>query len=56
MSTTEDYQDLYLRVGGLLLVCVFETFRNESINFYESDLAHYSSISGYSWDEMLRKI
>ena len=54
MNTMKDYHDLYLNVVVLLLACVHETFRKESINFFESDSAHYLSTSGYSWDAMLR--
>ena len=38
----------------LLLVCVFETFRKESINLFELNCAHYFSTPGYSWNPMLR--
>ena len=32
---------------------MFETFRKESINFFELDPAPYLSTPGYSWDVML---
>ena len=32
MNNIKNYPDLYLQVDILLLACVFETFRNESIN------------------------
>ena len=50
----EDYHDLHLKVGVLLLACVFETFRSKSINYFELDPAYYLSAPGYSWDAMLR--
>ena len=37
-----------------LLVCVFETFRKESINSFELDPVHYLSTPGCGWDAMLR--
>ena len=43
MNTMKDYADLYQKVDVLLLACVFKTFRKESINSYELDLAHYLS-------------
>ena len=43
-----------LKVDVLLLACVFEAFRKESINSSELDPAHYLSTPGYSWDTMLR--
>ena len=41
MNTSKDYNDLYLKVDDLLLVCVFETFREESINSFELYPAHF---------------
>ena len=41
MNNMKDYHDLYLKDDVLLLPCVFETFRNESINSLELDPAHY---------------
>ena len=43
MNTMKDYVDLYQKVDALLLACVFKTFRKESLNSYELDLAHYLS-------------
>ena len=45
---------MYLKVDLLLLVCVFETFRKESIKPFELDPAHYLSTFGDSWNAMLR--
>ena len=43
------------KVYILLLACVFETFRKESMNSFELDPTHYLSISGYySCSAMLR--
>ena len=41
MNTSKDYNDLYLKVDDLLLVCVLETFREESINSFELYPAHF---------------
>ena len=54
MNNMKDYHDLYLKVDVLLLVCVFKTFRTESINYFELAPAHYISTLGYIWDAMLR--
>ena len=54
MNTKKDYHDLCLKVNVLILACVFETFRKKFINFFELNSAHYLSISGYSWDAMVR--
>ena len=42
------YRLLYLNVDVLLLACVFETFREESMNSFELDTAHYLSTFGYN--------
>ena len=41
-----DYHDLYVQSDALLLVDVFENFRNKRIEIYELDLAHFLSASG----------
>ena len=56
MNTMKEYHDLYWKVDVLLLGCVFETFRKESINFSELDPAYYLSTLGYSWVAMLCKV
>ena len=45
---------MWLKFEILLLICVFETLRKESINLFELDCAHYLSNPGYSWNAMLR--
>ena len=45
---------MYLKVDVLLLICVFQTFKKEFVNFFELDSAHYFSTPGYSWNAMLR--
>ena len=56
MKNMKDYCDLCLKVDFLLLVDVFENFRNRFINSFELDAIHYLSAPGYSWDVMLRFI
>ena len=48
MITKKDYHDLYLKVNFLTLACVFETFREKFIHFFELNSPHYLPISGYS--------
>ena len=36
----KNIKDLYSKVDVLVLACVFETFRNKSINSFELDLVH----------------
>ena len=54
INTLKYYHDLHLHGDVLLIVCVFETFRNECINSFELDPAYYLLTPGYSWDAMLR--
>ena len=54
MNTMKYYHDLYLKVDVLLLVCLFKTFGELSINCFELDPVHCLSIPDYSWDVMLR--
>ena len=58
MKTMEDYHDLYLKNGVLLLADVFEKFRNNSLKNYWLCPSHYLSAPALSWDAMLtmRKI
>ena len=53
MNFMKDHHDIYLKVDVLLLACVFETFRKESMNSFELDSFWYLYFPGYSWDAML---
>ena len=48
------YVYLYSKVDVLLLACVFETFRKESIKSFELHPVHYLYTPGYNWDVMKR--
>ena len=37
MNFMKDYHEMYLKVDVLLLACVFETFRKESMDSFELD-------------------
>ena len=50
-----DYHDLYVQSDTLLLVDVFENFRNVCIKVYELDLAHFLSAPGLVWQACLKK-
>ena len=54
MNNMNGNHDLNLKVDVLLLVRVFETFRNASINSFDLDPAHCLSSPGYSCDALLR--
>ena len=50
-----DYHDLYLQSDALLLVDVFENFRNKCIEIYELDPTHFLSAPGLGWQACLKK-
>ena len=50
-----DYQYLYVQSDALLLVDVFENFRNKCIEMYELDPAHFLSAPGLAWQACLKK-
>ena len=45
---------MYLKTDILLLCDVFERFIKTCLDYYSSDLCHYFSSPGLSWDEMLK--
>ena len=42
------FHDLHMKIDVLLLPCLCETFRKESINLFELDHAHNCFAPGYS--------
>ena len=44
-----EYHDLYLKSDTLLLVDIFENFRDMCIKEYELDPAHFLSLLGLAW-------
>ena len=52
MKTMKGYQDLYLKCDVLLLVVVFENFRNSSLKNYGIYPSHYLNAPGLTWDTM----
>ena len=49
------YHDLYVQSDTLLLVDVFENFRNKCIEIYELNPAHCLSAPGLAWQSCLKK-
>ena len=54
MKNLSDYHNHYLKKDVLLLADVFEKFIDTCLEFYEFDPCHYFSLSGLSWDAMLK--
>ena len=50
-----DYHDFYIQSDTLLHTDVFENFRNECIEIYELDPAHFLSAPGLAWQASLKK-
>ena len=50
-----EYHDLYVQSDTLLLVDVFEHFRNTCLKVYELDPAHFLSLPGLAWQACLKK-
>ena len=50
-----EYHDLYIQSDTLLLVDVFENFRNKCFEVYESDTAHFLSLPGLPRQACLKK-
>ena len=50
-----DYHDLYVQSDTFLLADVFENFRNQCIEIYELDPAHFLSAPELAWQACLKK-
>ena len=50
-----EYHDLYVQSDTLLLVDVFENFRDKCIEIYGLDPAHFLSAPGLAWQACLKK-
>ena len=49
----KEYHEMFLKCDALLLVDVFETFKNSSLKSYELCLSHYLSAAALSWNAIL---
>ena len=54
VSNLMEYAELYMKVDVLLLAEVFEKFREQSMDAYGLDPAHYYTSPGLAWDAMLK--
>ena len=54
MNNFRDYHDLYVQNDILLLVDIFENFRNNCLGIYELDSAYFLSLPGLAWQACLK--
>ena len=50
-----DYHDLHVQSDTLLLVDIFENFRNKCIEIYEIDLAHFLTATRIRMASLFKK-
>ena len=50
-----EYHDLYVKIDTLLLVDIYENFRNMCLNIYKLDHVHFVSAPGLAWQVCLKK-
>ena len=55
LKSLGEYHDLYAQSDTLLLADIFENFRNECLQIYELDPAHFLTAPGLAWQGCLRK-
>ena len=55
LKNLDQYHDLYKQRDTLLLVDVFENFRNMCIKVYELDTTHFLSAPELAWQACLKK-
>ncbi|XP_051167626.1 uncharacterized protein LOC127285571 [Leptopilina boulardi] len=53
-SNLGEYVDLYMKTDVLLLADIFENFRDQCLQAYRLDPAHYYTTPGLTWDAMLK--
>jgi len=54
IRTLGEYSDLYLKTDVLLLVDIFENFRDSCVASYGLDSAYYYTLPGFTWNTMLK--
>ena len=55
LKNLDNYNDLYVQSGALLLADVFENFINKCIEIYELNPAHFLSRPRLTWQACLKK-
>ena len=55
IKNLDEYHDLYVKIDRLLLVDIFENFRNMCLHIYELDPTYFVSAPGLAWQACLKK-
>ena len=55
INNIDDYRDLYVKSGTLLLADVYENFRNMCFEKYQLDPTYFVSAPGLAWQACLKK-
>ena len=50
------YHNLYLKTDVLLLCNVFESSRDNCLEYYKLDLVHFYTVPGLAWQACLKKM
>lgn len=53
-KTMGEYNDIYMKSDTLLLIDIFESFRDIKIKSHKLDSAHFFTVPVMRWDAMLR--
>ena len=54
MKSIKDYMLFYLRIDVLLLLEIYESFREAALDEYGLDPSHYFTTPGMAWDAALK--
>lgn len=54
-KTLGEYSDIYLQTDVLLLVDIFENFREECLQHYEIDPAHFVTLASFAFQEVIAR-
>ena len=56
LNNLGEYHNLYLKTDVILLANVFEAFRDNCLEYYRLDPAHFYTLPGLAWQACLKKM